>query len=64
MARAAEEGAAAVVAENERSLAYVAVMTDEDLAADPPGHRSGVVVFRRPNAVGLPRLGAACRRCF
>jgi hypothetical protein len=38
---------------NERSPMYVPVLTDEDLAADPPGHRSGyVAVIGKPNAGG------------
>ncbi|GBF97241.1 GTPase Era [Raphidocelis subcapitata] len=35
----------------ESSPMYLPVLTDEDLAADPPGHRSGyVAVIGRPNA--------------
>jgi hypothetical protein len=35
----------------ESNSMYVPVLTDEDLAADPPGHRSGyVAVIGRPNA--------------
>lgn len=36
---------------SERSPMYVPVLTDEDLAADPPGHKSGyVAVIGKPNA--------------
>jgi hypothetical protein len=36
---------------NEKSPMYIPVLTDEDLAADPPGHKSGyVAVIGKPNA--------------
>jgi hypothetical protein len=42
----------------ESSPMYLPVLTDEDLEADPPGHKSGyVAVIGRPNAGGWPCWG-------
>lgn len=52
--RARAEGSRAGPVElPERSPMYLPVLTDEDLAADPPGHKSGyVAVIGKPNAGG------------
>jgi len=49
---------------SERSPMYVPVLTDEDLAADPPGHKSGyVAVIGKPNA-GACRWGGCWGGCW
>ena len=52
----------------ESNSMYVPVLTDEDLAADPPGHRSGyVAVIGRPNAgerLGIGGGGGVKNSCW
>jgi hypothetical protein len=52
--RARAEGSqAGPIKLSERNPMYLPVLTDEDLAADPPGHKSGyVAVIGKPNAGG------------